>query len=829
MNDTSQLRAVSSPSATRLRLLRTVGELLLVAFLLTMVSRQFRDHPKWTSKDADNYVSYAKHISTHGNLLPKHHRMPGYPAFLALCYGDSIEDGVPNEEYYFWDVRDESRQVQHALLLAFLTIAWFWARRRVGPAMALVFLGIMALPNNFIYTATVPLPDFLFAVLLLAAMVITHRFLFSLMPCVWRRAVAFLGLLVLLSLAQSLRPNAASFLGIAAAGMLVTFLVRLHIRRDASPHAGTGAVCPRTAILLAGLGAVTVLSFALLDPGRGVRTFMNRYFQERAAIALPLADDSPDEQYLEAEKHRVEGKEGLRSARLRYSGAPYHKMRNAMNPRTWKICLDVGAQRVMAHPWEFLKVSWRQAKRMHHLTAQRFYLARPNLLYHRNAYPPDVHRDKRVGRAFFRYGLYFPSGGSTYDMWREGAWLAVNWLLLLAGMLALHRCHPMGASSTALAILLSIGFLACTNYIDARYLLVYAIPIHLCQAAGVLELASVLGRGRRPNLPELPSESCLVRHLGTPDPNEADTQMEDRKNRMRAMVGTCRARLIALRASISTDRCEEVAATARDFLVDATGVLRLGSGLPETEAQASPDGAVMELPESRLREHLRKLLDKSTAIGDRTARPPRRRELRRLGNSCDRLFRESVAWTTHLLRTSMRTEGDKRRARKLRRVALGGGAVVAALLALGYLLICLPAGRNRLMRYEQRIDHLRSLERALAKYHKDHGKYPPSSADRASGGSRWDGLHSRRGASRQDWIAGLAPKYIESLPRDPRLTDDPSKQYLYRSNGKEYRLIVTNPESYSLARRRNPEMMLPGHRDHRTYGVWSLGAPWQSP
>lgn len=108
---------------------------------------------------------------------------------------------------------------------------------------------------------------------------------------------------------------------------------------------------------------------------------------------------------------------------------------------------------------------------------------------------------------------------------------------------------------------------------------------------------------------------------------------------------------------------------------------------------------------------------------------------------------------------------------------------------------------------------------ALERYKQDHQSYPVSS----SNGQRWDGLLSAYGESREDWIRGLVPDYIEALPRDPRKLSDGRKQYIYKSNGANYKLIVHGATNCEEVKDRYPMLVDPARRCY-SYGFWTKRA-----
>lgn len=116
----------------------------------------------------------------------------------------------------------------------------------------------------------------------------------------------------------------------------------------------------------------------------------------------------------------------------------------------------------------------------------------------------------------------------------------------------------------------------------------------------------------------------------------------------------------------------------------------------------------------------------------------------------------------------------------------------------------------------KRISDLESLKGALQQYHTVNGKYPVTEV--------WDGLYSNWGKSTQNWIADLAPKYIKTLPRDPRNNTNGGEQYMYRSDGIDYKLIAHNIiEDCKFVQDGRSELIDPA-RNCWAYGFWTKGA-----
>ncbi len=112
----------------------------------------------------------------------------------------------------------------------------------------------------------------------------------------------------------------------------------------------------------------------------------------------------------------------------------------------------------------------------------------------------------------------------------------------------------------------------------------------------------------------------------------------------------------------------------------------------------------------------------------------------------------------------------------------------------------------------QRVRHLVRLNSALGGYYKKHKKYPITKG--------YQGIKSCWGASRADWISGVVPEFIDALPRDPTNNDNCSPQYLYKSNGKGYKLIAHKPPDFSLVIALFPELLDIRRRFH-SYGFWT--------
>lgn len=106
---------------------------------------------------------------------------------------------------------------------------------------------------------------------------------------------------------------------------------------------------------------------------------------------------------------------------------------------------------------------------------------------------------------------------------------------------------------------------------------------------------------------------------------------------------------------------------------------------------------------------------------------------------------------------------------------------------------------------------------ALEKYKQENRMYPISKSKIPSG---WVGRFDYSGNENSDWIPNLAPEYLKYLPRDPRNSITFEEQYLYQSNGANYKLTANHPLECDYLKEHHPELIDPTNHDCR-YGYWT--------
>jgi peptidoglycan/LPS O-acetylase OafA/YrhL len=148
------------------------------------------------------------------------------------------------------------------------------------------------------------------------------------------------------------------------------------------------------------------------------------------------------------------------------------------------------------------------------------------------------------------------------------------------------------------------------------------------------------------------------------------------------------------------------------------------------------------------------------------------------------------------------------------RVLAAGGAC-----ALAALLFCAFALPNLAFPHRgARLADLAALEAALERHRAARGAYPL-----APGfvGAHWGA------AGPTDWLPGLVPEFLPRVPVDPRATNIAAAQYVYRSDGRDYKLIALNPEDCRLTVFLAPALSDPARNAGRAclaYGRWTPGA-----
>ncbi len=146
--------------------------------------------------------------------------------------------------------------------------------------------------------------------------------------------------------------------------------------------------------------------------------------------------------------------------------------------------------------------------------------------------------------------------------------------------------------------------------------------------------------------------------------------------------------------------------------------------------------------------------------------------------------------------------------------------VVIAIIGLlaSVVLVSLNSARFK-SRTAKRVADLSQLQKALELYYSENNAYPVSPSDSQG---PWAGITSCWGPDTALYIPGLVPTYLPKLPTDPKNSADCDKQYIYNSNGTDYKLIAHNAEDILDVIAKYPNLVDPG-RPTWAFGNWSPG------
>ncbi len=125
----------------------------------------------------------------------------------------------------------------------------------------------------------------------------------------------------------------------------------------------------------------------------------------------------------------------------------------------------------------------------------------------------------------------------------------------------------------------------------------------------------------------------------------------------------------------------------------------------------------------------------------------------------------------------------------------------------------LPFADNYQPDVQSALNALHAFKDALERYHKNTGAYPVT-----------EGFINPLGGGEQGaaWTKALLPKYMAAVPNLPYKNANPDSRYLYKSNGKDYKIIYTNAVEISMIARNHPELL--DLRRQGAYGYWTKAA-----
>ena len=106
---------------------------------------------------------------------------------------------------------------------------------------------------------------------------------------------------------------------------------------------------------------------------------------------------------------------------------------------------------------------------------------------------------------------------------------------------------------------------------------------------------------------------------------------------------------------------------------------------------------------------------------------------------------------------------------------------------------------------------IEKLNLAIEQYYAKYGHYPVT--------MDFDGIYAPWIRPSKVWIQGLAPEFINKLPRDPRKNQHYLQQYLYKSDGDDYKLIAHGVDTSNV-----DSLLKDPVRKSSAFGFWTPGA-----
>jgi type II secretion system protein G len=117
------------------------------------------------------------------------------------------------------------------------------------------------------------------------------------------------------------------------------------------------------------------------------------------------------------------------------------------------------------------------------------------------------------------------------------------------------------------------------------------------------------------------------------------------------------------------------------------------------------------------------------------------------------------------------------------------------------------SGVQKKARVTEAVTDIAAINKAILAYHAINGNYPNNNMT-------WAGSDKAI-----NFIPELVPEYIEKVPQSKM---PPDGEYMYRSNGSEYKIFAHTDGLCTEVKKQRPELIDPS-RDCWAYGYWSEG------
>ena len=152
--------------------------------------------------------------------------------------------------------------------------------------------------------------------------------------------------------------------------------------------------------------------------------------------------------------------------------------------------------------------------------------------------------------------------------------------------------------------------------------------------------------------------------------------------------------------------------------------------------------------------------------------------------------------------------------------------VISLIAVLTGIIIAKVSGSRKNANYLKRLSDINQIELGLQRYNAVNlGKYPSTNEIWLSHAT----CVAQSATVNAQFVPGLVPTYMASMPKDPENATDclNGPVYMYKSNGRKYKLIVYNDKKdVDVLLQKNKNMIDPVRASTSTtpsFGVWLLG------
>lgn len=450
---------------------RKYSEVLIIILCLWMIWTQSVAYPEiLLDPDPDGYTGYAARLREKFEIERGFHRYPGYPVII------NIANAIfpPGTITSIGQIHRPIHILQSIVVLVFVAAFFFVSRRCFGTLVAWIGLALFAFPNFLVLYTSYPFPDFLGSIVWAGCFLYLSHWINN--EAIIPDWLVFFIFIIAVFFLQLMKPNAAMVLFLFSVSLIFFTLWNIVKTRRLSNIYKKQLVKGGILVLVAAI----LFVFIPIIFGRGPVQFVVEAAQVKIVYYLPPATQSRVEREIEAGKVEWQQKNGVRIEDENYLGEqpeiPY------------ELVEQVWLQRLKAHPFQYVKVTLEEFLRKHYLIVDAYkpFFANTTEAMYVRILPKTSLPESKLYRST---GLLInPIGEGVVaisNVSRAIIGLVWFWVIFTIGWLQLMRLHPILTHSITLCAIMYMILNAATVFIDARYMLVFAVPIYLTEAVGI--------------------------------------------------------------------------------------------------------------------------------------------------------------------------------------------------------------------------------------------------------------------------------------------------------------------------------------------------------